>query len=254
MLGEPMRTQFDWNFKLFDFPIRISAWFWLAALLIGQGASSGNPQYMLVWIAVVFVSILIHELGHAFAFRYYGVSAQIVLYHFGGLAIPNSIGSVWGQSDRTHDPRNHIVISAAGPGLQILSAVALAIVLKVGGYQVPFELLERLIPLPGDTPIPSELITVSVIFYMYVSVFWALLNLLPVYPLDGGQIARDLFVLFGGADALPRSLMLSTFAAGAVALYSFMKIQEPFLGIMFAFLGYSSYQALQAYTGGYRRG
>lgn len=256
MLGEPMRTQFDWNFKLLDFPVRISPWFWLAAILLGQGASGGNPQRLLVWIAAVFVSILIHELGHAFAFRHYGTSSQIVLYHFGGLAIPASSGAAWGQSNRTHDPRHHLIISAAGPGIQILSAVALYLLFNLGGYQVNtsfFPFWEQSDPSLDVKEISNNFVRWFVFYYMYISIFWGLLNLLPVYPLDGGQISRDLFMLFGGRNALPHSLMFSTFVAAGVALYSFMVLHQMYLSIMFAFLGHSSYQALQAYTSGYRR-
>ena len=43
---------------------------------------------MAIWTGAVLVSIVIHELGHAIAFRYYGIASDIVLYQFGGLAIP----------------------------------------------------------------------------------------------------------------------------------------------------------------------
>ncbi len=56
-------------------------------------SNPGQGILLLMWIAAVFVSILIHELGHALAMRRYGISSYIVLYHFGGLAIPDRGGT-----------------------------------------------------------------------------------------------------------------------------------------------------------------
>ena len=61
------------------------------------GASAGGILQLLVWVAVVFVSILFHELGHALAFRFYGQPSRIVLYMAGGMTVPEPIwwGSRW---------------------------------------------------------------------------------------------------------------------------------------------------------------
>ena len=48
---------------------------------------------------------------------------------------------------------------------------------------------------------------------LYVNIFWGLVNLLPVYPLDGGQIARELLELASPADGVRQSLWLSVIAA-----------------------------------------
>ncbi len=246
LLGEPAKTQFDLNFSLFRFPIRISAWFWLAALVLGNGA---GPKFIFGWIAAMLISILIHELGHAIAFRYYGVESQIVLYHFGGLAIPYS--DRWGgRTAAERNPWNDIIISAAGPGVQILAALALIAAIRLSGYvaPAPFRFLAG-----GGAPIESLAVIAFASPFIYISIFWALLNLAPLYPLDGGQIARNLFLLFGGQRAIQHSLMLSVGSGGLLAFY-FMSIGQPFIAMMFGFLAYSSFQALQSYGGGYGRG
>ena len=71
---------------------------------------------------------------------------------------------------------------------------------------------------------------------------------MPVYPLDGGQIARELFLLGGSRQAIPRSLILSIVVAVGIALWGFQS-QRSFMGIMFLMLAYSSYMTLQQYTG-----
>ena len=86
IIGEPPRTQADLNFHAFGIPIRIHPMFWVLTLLLGMRYP--KPEVLLAWLLAVLISILIHELGHAMAFRYYGVASYIVLYSFGGLAIP----------------------------------------------------------------------------------------------------------------------------------------------------------------------
>ncbi|MBX9581317.1 MAG: hypothetical protein K2X87_13490, partial [Gemmataceae bacterium] len=107
MLVEPDRTPYDLNFRLFGFPVRVHPLFWVVTVLFGSSALRDfGPEYLLVWVVVVFVSILVHELGHAFAFRAFGTDAAVVLYGFGGLAVP--WGGVAGRWRR-------VAVSLAGP-------------------------------------------------------------------------------------------------------------------------------------------
>jgi Zn-dependent protease len=242
MLGEPARTPYDLRFSIMGFDVRISPWFWLAGVLLG-GRLGG--QELILWTAVILLSILIHELGHALAFRHYGISSHIVLYHFGGLAVPDSYGSSYGGS-RPLTAQQHMVVSASGPALQILAAIAMIIVLRVGNYAIPFALPSQF---QGQNILPSASAYFFVAQFLYVSIFWALLNLLPVYPLDGGQIARDAFLMFGSDQAMQYSLMLSVAVGGAVAFWGFTGGRQ-YLGFMFAMLAYSNFNTLSQYGGG----
>jgi hypothetical protein len=126
-------------------PVRVSAWFWVAAALLGWNvcqALAGSDQrellrLLVAWVAVVFVSLLVHELGHAFTYRWFGQSAHVVLYHFGGLAIPDA----WGRRGARR-PLERLLVSAAGPLAQLLFAAAVVAGLKAAGFRVP-------LPLPG---------------------------------------------------------------------------------------------------------
>ncbi|MCA9150984.1 MAG: hypothetical protein KDA92_16845 [Planctomycetales bacterium] len=254
LIGEPTESPGDINFQLFGFPIRITPWFWFVTGMLGWGGSKimgrVDPQFLVAWIIAAFVSILIHELGHAFAFRYYGVDSHIVLYQFGGLAIPSGYGM-----GRARSSASQIVISAAGPAAQFAGAIVLAIVLLLTRHGVPVSgFLAKLIPLPNYPMIDSVNLLLFVIHFLYISTYWALLNLLPIYPLDGGQIARHLFVMFGRGDSIKHSLILSVVAAAIMCIYS-LKNQNTYMGLMFGMLGYSSYQALQPFMsgGGYNR-
>ena len=67
MLGMPATTQFDLNFRLLGIPVRINPFFWVLAALLGW--ESHDRFGVLVWIACVFVSILVHEFGHGLTSR-----------------------------------------------------------------------------------------------------------------------------------------------------------------------------------------
>ena len=59
MLAEPERTQFDLNFRLLGFPVRIHPYFWIVSALFGSSALNHfGVLYLLAWVAIVFVSIL----------------------------------------------------------------------------------------------------------------------------------------------------------------------------------------------------
>jgi len=246
IIGEPPRTQADLNFHAFGIPIRIHPMFWVLTLLLGMRYP--EPEVLLAWLLAVLISILIHELGHAMAFRYYGVASYIVLYSFGGLAIP--------MQEYGRPKLNHIVISAAGPAAQLLAATMVGIGLTVAGYGVPLVgFIGEWLHLFEGPQLSHPFAHYLVQFFLYVSVYWALLNLLPIYPLDGGQISRELFLKWDRTDAIKHSLMLSIIAAGAIAFRGLLG-GSLFIGIMFGYLAYSNYQALLAHSGssgGYRQ-
>ena len=84
LLGEPPESQYDLHFSLLGIPVRVHPYFWLVSVLMGW--NQGDAKLALLWVAAVFVSILVHEMGHALVIRYYGWSPRVTLYSFGGLA------------------------------------------------------------------------------------------------------------------------------------------------------------------------
>ncbi|MCA9188494.1 MAG: site-2 protease family protein, partial [Planctomycetales bacterium] len=122
--------------------------------------------------------------------------------------------------------------------------------LRLSNYEATlgFRVVDEWLRLAEGNPLPSRELMLFVDVYLFVSVYWALLNLLPVYPLDGGQISRNLFLIYSRSSAVQQSLSLSMWTAIAVAIYGFTN-GRMFLGIMFAMLAHSSYQTMQAYTG-----
>jgi hypothetical protein len=105
------------HFVLFGTPVRVEPTFFLVAVYLGLNLE--NLGLIVAWVAVMFVGILIHELGHALAYRAYGSGAAIVLWGFGGLT--------YGQAGLK--PRQHVLVSLAGPltGLILLGIPAWSI-------------------------------------------------------------------------------------------------------------------------------
>lgn len=250
MLAEPNQTAWDLKFSLFGFPVRIHPLFFLMPVVMASGAAGGDLNAgvaLLVVTAVFLVSILVHELGHALAFRYYGIDSHIVLYLMGGLAIPSGFAGWRGARQRSVTPGAQIAISLAGPFAGFaLAAVFLAVGLMLGaGVRVS---LDDGLPLPhfdlsGGVAVKSIALWTFLAIGLWVNLFWNLINLVPVFPLDGGQVARQLFLLSDPWNGARNAAILSIIAAVLVAVWGF-STGNRFAGIFFAMLAISNYQML----------
>jgi stage IV sporulation protein FB len=262
LLQEPGVSPYDLQFRAFGFPVRVAWGFWIAAAVLGwewsQGwnaileinefAAPGPFPLLLIWAAALLLSILVHELGHAVAMRYFGGDSRIVLYHFGGLAIPEGFGA-WNAARRRMrtDPQSQLLISAAGPVAQILLAILVAGIAVAAGLHVwSLHWLAQYVPLPMPEPqrpfngvvwaLSDAIITPSF--------FWAILNLLPVMPLDGGRIMQQGLHISRHPNADYLATLVSLVVGGLVALWGFQRGQ-PGIGILFLLLAISNFQALQ---------
>ncbi len=249
MLVEPERTPYDLRFRVLGFPVRVHPWFWIVTALMGSNVLQVlGAEYLLAWIGVVFVSILVHELGHALAFRRFGTDADVVLYAFGGLAVPTSIVSGRGR---------RIVVSLAGPG----AGFALCALVYASNQAAPWAMTRPMgQPWPRMPSVPDFLFD-SLIF---VNLVWGLVNLLPVFPLDGGQVSRELCGKFWGLRGKRISLKISFAVALLLVAYSIFCVMDArgagagftdqvpawvpvgtvYTAILFGLLAWESYQLL----------
>jgi len=247
LLGEPPRTQGDLNFSLFRIPVRVHPFFWLIAVLLGM--NSGSAQELLVWIVALFVAILVHELGHALAMRAYGYQPWITLHGMGG--VTSRSASPFGRA--THSgPMEQISISFAGPGAGFLLAGLIVGGIILSGHKITFGLggpfgVEIAMEQVGSWTLDRLLRQM-----LFISTIWGAVNLLPVYPLDGGHIAREVLVTANPGEGIRQSLMLSIFTAVVMAVLGVMRFGSIWIAILFGYLAYLSYATLQAYSG--RRG
>ncbi|MEN6459371.1 MAG: site-2 protease family protein [Thermoguttaceae bacterium] len=256
MFGEPARSQWDLNFMLFGIPVRIHPYFWLAGLLLGPH-SAGAPV-MVIWMAAFFIGILCHELGHAMVMRAYGYYPWITLYGLGGLAShDNARGSLGGWPDRWRQ----LLISAAGPAAGFLLAALTVAIIRAKGHELVY-----LVDFPwGLQVIDLEILKHSRLAWfinslLFVTIVYGIFNLLPIYPLDGGHMARELFLMINPRGGIRQSLWLSVLAAGGIAAYLAAQALRPLIQnqeshwqdawaiLFFGYLAYASYQTLQIYS------
>lgn len=241
LLGEPPRSGGDLNFQLLGIPVRVHPFFWLIAVMLGLGKDTQMSD-MLIWVVAVFLSVLIHEMGHALTMRAYGIWPRITLYGLGGVASYDPADA------RRVNSLGQVLISFAGPGSQFLLAAALTGIIFAAGYGIVLAHIGPIyffIPASGEVIVSGGL-TDLIFNLILVSVLWGALNLIPVYPLDGGQIARELFLAANPRNGISQSLTLSVVAAVAMAVVGLVQ-QSLFMAILFGFLAFGSYQMLQAY-------
>jgi Zn-dependent protease len=241
----PPPTRYDLRFNLAGFPVRVHPLFWLIAVLLGY--SSGDIVQILVWVVVVFVSILIHELGHALAFRRYGLSSQIVLHFAGGLTIPES--TYWGSRWATValGPNQNIFISLAGPGAGFFFAALVSVAVILLGGTISTAQLLGFIPMPGFAFLPfgGNILSTFVTALLWVNIFWGVINLMPVHPLDGGSVVRNVLIQADPVDGMRKSLWVSVIAGVLIALAAFLFLGSLYMAVLFGFLAFQSYQSLQ---------
>ena len=244
LLGQPTPTPYDLCFNLLGFPVRIHPFFWVVGAILGL--RSHDAVALVGWILAFTIGILFHELGHALVVRSYGVRPRITLYGMGGLTSYDAAAA------RRFSSMQHITVSVAGPGAGFLLAATVIAVLGVStGAWMTIEVGgPRLLAIGGSIAVASPLVQYLAYFLVWISVFWGLINLMPVYPLDGGQIAREVFLLIDPHRGIELSLWLSVFAGVGLAAYALLAWQSILMTILFGYLGYSSYATLEAYRGG----
>jgi stage IV sporulation protein FB len=216
------------RFRLFGVQVRIQPWFWFTTLIMGASRDTGS---ILVWIGVVFVSILLHELGHVVAFRLFGVRASVVLYGMGGLAVPET---------ELRGALGRIVVPAAGPIAGFVFAAGILAAVALAGGVIAF---------PAAAWLPqaySPYWNIALNDLLFVNIFWGALNLLPIYPLDGGQLARAIFDKHDPVRGKRRSLVLSAVIGGVMAVLAFLSGSMYLVGL-FGILAATSLTSLDEY-------
>jgi Zn-dependent protease len=178
------------SFRLFGIPVTIRPSFLVIAALLGFGFRS-QLAYLVAWVLVVFVSILIHELGHALTARGYGAEVEIELNGIGGL-------TSWAVPGEELSPGRRALVAAAGSGVGVI----------FGGLVWVFDLLTG--PYDGVAEF-------AVSNLVRVNVFWGLINWLPIRPLDGGHLFSSLLQKVAPARAeMIGNVVFTLTAAGAL--------------------------------------
>jgi Zn-dependent protease len=182
------------TFRVFGIPVTVRPTFLLVAALLGL--STGRPSLVAAWVGIVFVSILVHELGHALTARAYGATVEIELNGIGGL-------TSWSATEADFGPGRRAAVAAAGSAVGVLFG---GLIWLAGWLTGPF----------------SNMAGFVVTNLVWVNVFWGLLNWLPIRPLDGGHLLVSLLqkVTPTKANRISNAVfLLTSIAALAAALW-----------------------------------
>ncbi|MEN8773412.1 MAG: site-2 protease family protein [Akkermansiaceae bacterium] len=217
--------------------------------LLGRGLSISSREdflMVLLWIIILFVSILIHELGHALtSLKMTGVNPSIKLWGMGGLAYPNT------QLTR----KQSFWVTWAGPlaGLSFFVIIVLICCIIYGFKVGPNLTMFLLFP---STEVYRETVVAlrgmnDSVYYMvrqlfWVNFWWSLVNLLPVFPLDGGQI-------YASVEQSPKKVWtVGMITGGLVAIAALVFLQSIFIAVMFGYFAFQNYRRLEQMNGGHR--
>ena len=247
MLGSPEVTPYDLRFRLLGIPVRVHPLFWLIMLLIS--GEDKNLAAGAVFILCAFVSILVHEFGHGLSARLVGDEpSEIVLYSMGGYcAFHKSHASRWDKI--------FVLICGPGAGFVLLGAVlawgffdsginpwnALAIVDLGNGDAV-----DAIVRLPHSLPLRHAFCAL-----LSINLWWGILNLFPLWPLDGGQILATVLKMFSARNGMRYAHVVGLLTAGCLAVWFGME-HRYFMAIWFGFFAYINHQMLQSIHYAYR--
>ena len=151
------------SFALAGIPVRVRSTFFVTAALLALMGGQESPTRIAMWAAIVLLSVLWHELGHALAAIVFGFKPAIELGGMGGLTHTGATSAIAWWKD--------IIISLAGPLAGLLLGGAVWTLARV-------------------SPPESDAAQYALSGALWVNVGWSLINLLPVLPYDGGAALR----------------------------------------------------------------
>lgn len=186
-------------------PIRIHPLFWLLIIAFGW-LSTESIQGTVACGAVIFMSVLIHEYGHALTANIFGQKAWIDLVGLGGMTRRRGPSLKFWQEFLIvlNGPLAGFALYLLGTGLQSW----------IGGRMDPF--------------------MASVLdFAIFINWFWTIFNLLPIQPLDGGSLVSILLETMFGLRGIKIALFLSMLCALALGLLAFL-VGWTFVGASFS--------------------
>jgi len=205
-------------------------WSWFVVAIIEIGSWEGRYR-SIAWNALeylaLFAIVLLHEFGHALACRQVGGTAnRIMLWPLGGVAFVNP----------PMRPGAMLWSIAAGPLVNVALLLPLG---ALGGRYVLAELLRQ--------PYPHSDLATFLASVLWIDVVLLAFNILPIYPLDGGQILRSLlWYLLGRARSLAVATGLGFVGAIAIMCAALVWFRSPWLLLIAGYMLLNCYSGLKS--------
>lgn len=197
-------------FRVRGIAVRLHPTFVILAIVVffGAGASAAKAS---VWVwnllvpIVLFTTVVLHEIGHALVAKRLGIPViDIVVTPLGGMARMHSL----------HDrPKAELLISAAGPAANLLIALPLYAYFKSIDPAATVGSLIEIYP-----SAPTRFLSWLRIFFSF-NVLLGTLNLVPIFPMDGGRILRSLLALKIGVVHATRLASRLGFVAALLLIF-----------------------------------
>ncbi len=197
-------------------PIYIHPFFWLSSALIAS-LSTLDPYEIIIWVQVILLSLFVHEWGHAFFARLFGQKTEIHLLAFGGMTY---------RKGKTLSTFKELVVIAAGPVFGLSLALFLRVLISMVELKLP-------------------LLVLAVNVGVLINLFWSLFNLLPLLPLDGGQLCKTLAKAFFGVTGV--KLVIISSIGLSICLSYYMASKQFYLFFLFLFIALENVRDLRFY-------
>ena len=240
----PLDNPINWSFRagrVWGIDVRVHLTFVICAIVLlwmelpkpgsGQATFLGRAVVdAFGTYAILFAVVLLHEFGHCFGARYVGGDAdEILLWPLGGLASVNP----------PHHPRAHAVTTIAGPMVNVILCAICSGVLAVwiGSLgAVPWN------PLHPTSPVDESIVPTTgqlwVMRFYGMSYFILLVNMLPIFPFDGGRLVHAWLWPRKGYRAATE-IATGTGMVGAIVVGLFgLFTEQSWLLMMIAVFGY----------------
>ncbi|MDK2971152.1 MAG: hypothetical protein PWP23_907 [Candidatus Sumerlaeota bacterium] len=191
----------------------------------------GGIAFALIFIGVLYGSVLAHEFGHAWGNRLVGGrTEQVLLTPIGGVAFGSGADS---------SPKGELIVTALGPAVSVVLAVAAHVALW-------------LLPGPGELWSQGAHVLLWLVLTLgivaAVNTMLAVFNLLfPLFPMDSARLIRAAFSLKHNPQLV--TLRVSQLGVGlgiALLMAFFLRIELPFLGIVSGWLALIGVLGIQA--------